>query len=59
MDQNTPYDDASIMHYETDAFSMNGQPTMVPRQAGANFGQATELSPIDITEVRHYYSCGA
>jgi len=58
-DQGSNYDYASIMHYETTAFSMNGKPTMVPRQAGAVIGKATVLSPTDIAEVRHYYSCTA
>lgn len=47
------------MHYGTTAFSMNGQPTMVPRQSGVTIGEAKQLSPMDIAEVRHYYSCDA
>ncbi len=47
------------MHYKTTAFSMNGQPTMVPRQAGVTIGGAKRLSPIDIAEVRHFYDCDA
>jgi hypothetical protein len=47
------------MHYDTTAFTMNGKPTMVPRQAGAIIGKATVLSATDIAEVRHYYSCAA
>jgi len=59
LNQGSPYDYASVMHYETTAFSMNGLPTMIPRQAGVNIGRAQQLSPIDIAEVRHYYSCSA
>jgi hypothetical protein len=58
-DQDTTYDYSSIMHYGTTAFSMNGKPTMVPRQTGANIGDALALSPIDINEVRNYYTCAA
>jgi hypothetical protein len=47
------------MHYGTTAFTMNGQPTMIPRQAGANIGNAMQLSPTDITEVRNLYGCAA
>jgi hypothetical protein len=57
--QGSTYDYASIMHYDTTAFTMNGKPTMVPRQAGAIIGKATVLSATDIAEVRHYYSCAA
>jgi len=55
--QGTPYDYASIMHYETDAFTMNGKPTMIPTKAGVKIGRAQALSPIDIAEVRHLYKC--
>jgi astacin len=47
------------MHYGTTAFSMNGLPTMIPRQSGVSIGDALRLSPIDIAEVRHYYGCNA
>ena len=38
------YDYGSIMHYPTWAFSKNGQPTIVPKQAGVTIGQRTALS---------------
>lgn len=57
--QGAPYDYSSIMHYDTTAFSMNGRPTMVPRRSGVTIGDAEELSPIDIAEVRHFYRCDA
>ncbi|CAF1187129.1 unnamed protein product [Adineta ricciae] len=57
--QGTSYDYKSVMHYETTAFSMNGKPTMVPRQAGATIGRAEMLSALDIAEVRHFYGCKA
>jgi hypothetical protein len=57
LNQGSAYDYASIMHYETTAFSTNGKPTMVPRRAGAVIGEAEELSRTDIAEIRHYYGC--
>jgi hypothetical protein len=59
LNQGSPYDYASIMHYGQDFFTMNGKPTMVPRQAGAVIGEAREVSPIDIAEVRNFYGCKA
>jgi hypothetical protein len=59
LNQGSSYDYASIMHYETDAFSMNGQPTMIPRKENVIIGVTEELSPIDIFEVRNFYGCKA
>lgn len=43
------YDYGSIMHYPRTAFSVNGQPTIVPTNpASAVIGQRTALSAIDI-----------
>ena len=42
------YDYGSIMHYPRDAFSKNGQPTIVPTNATAVIGQRTGLSAGDI-----------
>ncbi|MEQ1517549.1 MAG: Dot/Icm T4SS effector Zinc-dependent metalloprotease LegP [Usitatibacteraceae bacterium] len=52
------YDFGSIMHYPATAFSINGQPTIVPRQplpAGVVMGQRTGLSAGDINGVRLMY----
>jgi hypothetical protein len=57
--QGSKYDYSSIMHYGTTAFSMNGKATMTPRQAGVVIGNSKALSPMDIAEVRHFYSCKA
>jgi hypothetical protein len=57
LNQGSPYDYASIMHYRTNDFSMNGKPTMTARRSGVTFGAAKELSPIDIAEVRNFYGC--
>lgn len=42
------YDYGSIMHYGTHAFSVNGQATITPKQAGVTIGQRTGLSRGDI-----------
>jgi len=55
--QGSTYDYASIMHYGTTAFSTNGKPTMIPRKSGTIIGEAKQLSPMDIAEVRHLYRC--
>ena len=49
------YDYGSIMHYPATAFSTNGQPTIVPIQAGVVIGQRTGLSAGDIAGVRQMY----
>lgn len=50
-----PYDYGSIMHYGRTAFSRNGQPTIVPKQAGVTIGQRSGLSAGDIAAVRAMY----
>jgi hypothetical protein len=42
------YDYGSIMHYPRDAFSVNGQDTLVPTTPGVSIGQRTALSAGDI-----------
>lgn len=46
-----PYDYGSIMHYPRNAFSSNGQDTIVPVDPNAQIGQRTGLSPGDIAAV--------
>ncbi|CAF4231661.1 unnamed protein product [Rotaria sordida] len=52
------YDYGSVMHYEADAFSSNGLPTIVPtKNPNAAIGQRIGMSPSDILEVQRYYGC--
>lgn len=54
----TEYDYESVMHYEANAFSSNGQPTIIPtKNATAFIGQRLGMSPIDVLEVQRYYGC--
>ncbi|KAG9260969.1 low choriolytic enzyme-like [Astyanax mexicanus] len=53
---NTPYDYGSVMHYERDAFSRNGQPTMVPiPNSNVAVGRAEEMSANDILRIKRLY----
>jgi astacin len=49
-----PYDLDSIMHYERNAFSCNGQPTVVSK-SGAPIGQRDHLSKGDIAAVKKIF----
>ena len=52
------YDYNSIMHYGGTAGSINGLPTMVPKQAGVVLnGKKPALSLIDAAEVKTLYKC--
>ena len=50
-----PYDYRSIMHYPSDAFSMNGEPTITARD-GQSIGQRNGLSDGDIAAIKSLYS---
>ncbi|MFI6638247.1 Dot/Icm T4SS effector Zinc-dependent metalloprotease LegP [Streptomyces sp. NPDC050504] len=54
-----PYDYGSIMHYPRDAFSKNGQDTLVPTVQGVTIGQRTGLSTDDIAAVHALYGPSA
>ena len=51
-----PYDYESIMHYPRDAFSANGQDTIVPVSQGTQIGQRHALSAGDISAVVEMYT---
>lgn len=55
----TPYDYLSIMHYGTHAFSRNGGPTIIAKNAKYNqlIGQTSKLSLGDVTRIRMMYNC--
>lgn len=53
----SPYDYASVMHYEKTAFSSNSLPTIEPLQSNIKIGQRYKLSTIDIQEIRLFYNC--
>ncbi|AEV87826.1 hypothetical protein ACWT_6813 [Actinoplanes sp. SE50] len=50
------YDYGSIMHYPRNAFSANGQDTIVPLQANVQIGQRTKLSASDVAAVHQMYA---
>ncbi|CAF0910020.1 unnamed protein product [Didymodactylos carnosus] len=57
---NQPYDLGSIMHYKWNAFSKNGQPTLLPTSATVPkeiMGAAKEMITLDIRKVKQYYNC--
>ncbi|WNG17813.1 M12 family metallopeptidase [Cystobacter fuscus] len=51
-----PYDYGSIMHYGAYAFSSNGQPTIVRKDGGGDFGQRDGLSDGDTRGAESLYS---
>ncbi|KAG8301737.1 hypothetical protein J6590_046865 [Homalodisca vitripennis] len=55
--QGVSYDYHSIMHYSENAFSRNGQPTIVPKSKGVKLGQRDKLSDKDVKKIRHMYKC--
>ena len=58
--QGIPYDLRSIMHYSSRAFSINGQPTIVPVDPSVNerdLGQRNGLTDLDLQHVRTLYNC--
>jgi len=51
-----PYNVKSIMHYESDAWSTNGKPTILPKN-GNFIGKNLELQSTDIQKLRAMYNC--
>ncbi|XP_041815345.1 high choriolytic enzyme 2-like [Chelmon rostratus] len=54
---NLPYDLNSIMHYGQYFFSLDGSPTVLAKQGGAQMGQRTHLSQLDIQKLNRLYHC--
>jgi len=54
----TRYDYGSVMHYGAYAFAVDPNiPTIIPHVAGAQIGQRTTLSRLDIERVQILYGC--
>jgi hypothetical protein len=54
-ESNYPYDFDSIMHYPEYGFSINGYPTIEPRDSAIIIGQRSTLSPCDIQKAVAVY----
>ncbi|XP_049300066.1 zinc metalloproteinase nas-14-like [Anopheles funestus] len=57
MNYGVAYDYSSVMHYNTHAFSANGQPTILPKEPNVAIGQRDAMSPGDIQRIRNMYQC--
>ncbi|XP_034042933.1 low choriolytic enzyme [Thalassophryne amazonica] len=54
-----PYDYGSVLHFGKYAYSQDGQPTIVPKNAKeVKLGQAFGLSRIDKMKINKLYKCG-
>ncbi|KAJ8982217.1 hypothetical protein NQ317_013519 [Molorchus minor] len=53
------YDYRSVMHYSNTAFSINGQPTIIPKDSSKvkKIGQRDGFSRGDITKINAMYNC--
>lgn len=51
------YDYNSVMHYSPYGFSINGKPTIVPKDPLATIGQRVGLSRKDIEKLNRMYGC--
>ncbi|XP_013400113.1 zinc metalloproteinase nas-14 [Lingula anatina] len=55
-DLGAPYDVNSILHYEKDAFSKNGKPTITPKDPSVTLGN-TRMSTWDVVKINRLYRC--
>jgi hypothetical protein len=55
----TPYDFESVMHYAPNDFSINGKPTIVPKNRNwlSKMGQRVGVSEGDIKRINNMYNC--
>ncbi|KAL1501328.1 hypothetical protein ABEB36_006670 [Hypothenemus hampei] len=53
------YDYRSVMHYSNKAFSVNGKPTIIPKDPskGEKMGQREGFSKGDLTKINEMYKC--
>ncbi|XP_065087659.1 zinc metalloproteinase nas-4-like [Ochlerotatus camptorhynchus] len=54
---NVQYDYGSVLHYSDTAFSVNGNRTIVPKDANVTIGQRVRMSDGDVTKLKRMYSC--
>ncbi|KAI7793527.1 putative zinc metalloproteinase nas-15-like, partial [Triplophysa rosa] len=52
------YDMESILHYGSNYFSSNGEPTIVPKDRSVTIGQRIRLTALDVQRIRRLYKCG-
>nr|XP_057911992.1 blastula protease 10-like [Doryrhamphus excisus] len=52
-----PYDLLSIMHYGSNYFTSNGEPTIKSKVKESGMGQRIMMSPTDVLRVRLLYKC--
>ena len=51
------YDYNSIMHYDANLYSRNGNPTIIALDPDIPIGKARELSELDIEQTKRLYNC--
>jgi hypothetical protein len=51
------YDYNSIMHYDANLYSRNGNPTIIALDPEIPIGKARELSELDIEQTKRLYDC--
>ncbi|XP_055527782.1 zinc metalloproteinase nas-4-like [Wyeomyia smithii] len=53
----TEYDYGSVLHYSATAFSLDFEPTIIPKDPNATIGQRKGMSEKDITKLNRMYKC--
>lgn len=52
-----PYDYKSIMHYDANSFSKNGEPTIKSKKSSEMIDPSKTLTEYDVAEIRKLYNC--